>query len=94
MINNMGDGWFKIIDELSAAIVKLDKNVKASQVKEKYGTLRFYTDGHTDEVDKLIDEAEAKSVVTCEVCGKPGKMRGKSWLSIRCDSCWKKENKK
>jgi len=41
-----GDGWFHIIDNLSAELVRLGKQynlkVVADQVKEKFGSLRFY----------------------------------------------------
>ena len=61
--------------------------VEASQVKEKFGTLRFYTDGTDETVNALIDMAERMSACTCEDCGGAGKLTGKSWLSTLCDSC-------
>lgn len=41
------DGWYDLIDELCAKITELDKEkvVKAVQVKEKFGGLRFYIYG-------------------------------------------------
>jgi hypothetical protein len=60
----------------------------ASQVKEKYGGLRFYMTIQSDEMSDLIHEAEKKSIKTCENCGKPGKIRGKEWVFTRCDECW------
>ena len=87
-----GDGWFKIIDQLSADITALDKRdgttTIATQVKEKFGGLRFYIQSGSDAVFALIDEAEALSERTCEMCGEPGKLRGKGWVSTLCDSCW------
>lgn len=63
----------------------------AIQVKEKYGTLRFYMSYETDEIADLIHAAECLSKETCEVCGKHGKMRGSTWFSVRCDSCYEGE---
>lgn len=60
---------------------------RASQVKEKYGTLRFYMDLELNGMHELIMEAENKSASTCEECGKPGKMRDGGWLKVRCDAC-------
>lgn len=37
-----GDGWYDLINKLCSDISKIDSNVIAIQVKEKYGTLRFY----------------------------------------------------
>lgn len=67
-----------------------DFEMFAIQVKEKHGTLRFYMSLTTDEIDRLIEEAEGKSEVTCEVCGKPGRIRGGFWVEVRCDQCFKK----
>lgn len=86
-----GDGWFDIINGLSRKITEIDKRdgttTKAVQVKEKYGTLRFYEDGGNDAVEAAIEEAENRSAVTCERCGKPGKLRGGWWVSTLCDAC-------
>lgn len=60
----------------------------AVQVKEKYGTLRFYMSCETDEITDLIHEAQALSSQTCENCGAPAKMRGKSWIEVKCDTCF------
>lgn len=90
-----GDGWYNIIDQLCQQIQEyLDwKNQKeevvpqvvASQVKEKFGTLRFYYDGGDDYIRGLTSMAEAMSGVTCETCGKPGSFRGKDWYYTACD---------
>jgi hypothetical protein len=63
---------------------------RASQVKEKFGTLRFYMISETDEMSKLISEAEAKSAITCEFCGEPGELRNTGWYITLCDKCHEK----
>jgi hypothetical protein len=61
---------------------------RASQVKEKFGTLRFYMTCGTEEMDLLIDVAEAVSEITCEVCGLPGVLRNDyGWFRTLCDTC-------
>ena len=82
-----GDGWAKIIDELCAKIMEVcgDHIPVATQVKEKYGTLRFYIDWGNEAVFDAISEAEDQSAKTCEVCGKSGKLRGKDWVRTLCD---------
>ena len=64
----------------------------AVQVKEKYGTLRFYMSFATDEINDLISDAEVLSSQTCESCGAPAKMRGKFWLEVKCDKCYEEKH--
>ena len=94
-----GDGWYKIIDDLCADIqVFCDQNkcqIEATQVKEKFGTLRFYTGASCDSVEDMIEEACKLSAKTCEHCGstaKDAKLRGKCWLSTSCKKCWDIKN--
>ena len=93
-----GDGWFDIIWGLSSKLEPLiqkfvDDNPttevypKASQVKEKFGGLRFYMTHTNDEISDLIGKAEALSYKTCENCGKPGKERAGGWIRTLCDPC-------
>lgn len=60
---------------------------KASQVKEKFGGLRFYMTCGTGEIFDLIDGAEALSYETCEECGSPGESRDTGWIRTLCDLC-------
>lgn len=86
-----GDGWFELLKELSERL-EPEAGAVAAQVKEKFGTLRFYLrGGATDAAWGAIDEAEAKSGETCESCGKPGSLRGKSWVQTLCDGCSEKK---
>jgi len=89
-----GDGWYDLLDELCGKLQKyIDEKgipqVEAVQVKEKFGTLRFYTGGvhkdHFDAVHDMIGEAEEKSGEVCDVCGKPGETSGHGWISTRCE---------
>lgn len=58
------------------------------QVKEKFGTLRFYVDGGTDEMHKLINEYEVKTEITCEMCGAPGeRTTTNGWVKTLCNTC-------
>ena len=65
----------------------------AVQIKEKYGTLRFYMSCETDEIDDLIRKAESLSREICEKCGSPGSMRDTSWYAVKCDACFNEYNK-
>jgi hypothetical protein len=59
--------------------------VVASQVKEKYGGLRFYYSGGDEIIEAYVHVAEMISERTCEVCGAPGKMQDGGWTVTRCD---------
>lgn len=58
--------------------------IQATQVKEKFGTLRFYTDDWHPVIDAYISFAESMSAITCEVCGNPGTINDGGWLKVRC----------
>jgi hypothetical protein len=58
--------------------------VVVDQVKEKFGTLRFYYQGGDDYISGLVSMAESMSGVTCEVCGKPGKSTRGGWIQTLC----------
>jgi hypothetical protein len=60
---------------------------RAAQVKEKFGTLRFYMTHATEEMFELIEAAEAESEHTCESCGEPGEIGGQGWVSCLCEKC-------
>lgn len=63
----------------------------AVQVKEKYGTLRFYMSCENEEIAALIRETEALSSEICELCGSHAEMRGNHWYAVRCDKCYEEE---
>ena len=67
---------------------------EATQVKEKYGGLRFYTNYSDEFIDGLISMAEAMSYVTCEFCGNPGKPNDEGWVSTQCDPCRSQEEER
>ena len=57
----------------------------ASQVKEKFGGLRFYVQAATDKHYQYISFAESMSHRTCEQCGAPGKTYTNGWHQTLCD---------
>jgi len=57
----------------------------AVQVKEKFGTLRFYCDGGDDAIQGMISLAESMSARLCEECGNRAQTRGGSWIRTLCE---------
>ena len=90
-----GDGWFNILDQLMGNIQhhidwknkkeEVVPQVTLDQVKEKFGTLRFYYSGGDDVIDGMVRMAESMSGVTCEECGSPGKRVGGGWVTTLCE---------
>lgn len=64
-----------------------DLQVRAVQVKEKFGGLRFYIGSGNTEIFGMIRMAEEISFKICEECGSPGKNRGGGWIKTLCDPC-------
>ena len=77
---------------LQTRLDQLQKVRLPSQVKEKYGGLRFYGDGGDDKIRNFIWFAESMSAITCEKCGAPGKRRGRGWIYTACDAHTREED--
>ena len=79
-------GWGPLVRQLFKDIRDVCKKhncalPKVAQVKSKFGSLQFYLDNDNpifkgspaaEEVNKLIVDAENKSLETCEITGLPG----------------------
>jgi len=87
-----GDGWFNILWMLSLALEDLNEDIEVVQVKEKYGTLRYYIHNGSEEAYKYINAAEAASQSICEECSEWGRLRGNGWYYTACDKHTKKED--
>ena len=95
-----GNGWYDLIYTLCSQITnhlkwnKKDDKVQVVQVKEKFGGLRFYTNGVSDEIRGMIRMAEAMSYKICDVCGNKGENRNnRGWYETTCEEHKRKESK-
>ena len=61
--------------------------VTLDQIKEKFGTLRFYYTGGDDYISGLVSMAESMSAITCEECGNPGEQTQDGWIKTICKPC-------
>ena len=96
------EGWLPVIDKLCACIqhyidyhVSYTKDgqykpaqVTCSQMKEKFGGLRFYTDGHDEVVEGMIKMAESMCDDKCQDCGSEEDLGMTSgWITVLCRNC-------
>lgn len=88
-------GWYPIIADCDQRLSELDANYVVHQVKEKFGTLRYYCEPSRSSSSALADSfrtiiaaAERASAATCERCGQRGHLHNrKYWLKTLCHSC-------
>lgn len=92
-----GKGWESLYKPIFEYIENYnkDKNDKdkivITQVKEKWGGLRIYTNFHTDELFDMICNAEKESYNICEECGSRKDIGyTKGWIQTICYDCIKK----
>ena len=83
----------KVLEDIESQYRRVPEacpQVIATQIKEKFGTLRFYYCGGDDYCRGIESMAESMSAVTCEVCSSPGKLRHDGWVQTLCDEHAKK----
>lgn len=89
----VGDGWYKLLKSLIIKIRENDKKneytTQITQIKEKWGGLRFYVNGTSTENWDLIDFAEDKSFTICERCGSQSNVGNLNlgWITTKCIKC-------
>lgn len=83
------DGWTNLIYTLGKNITTYctSRDIdlpQIRQIKEKFGSLRFYYGGTRDDtINAMVREAEFKSETMCETCGEEGKLlvSGGKWYT-------------
>ena len=90
---NCEEGWRDLLERccarIEAALAEGDA-FRVLQIKEKFGTLRFYWDGEMPgaakaKVEEAIALAVAISACTCEICGAEGRLYDRDgWLATAC----------
>jgi hypothetical protein len=80
--------WTKFGPREEREVPELVNQVVARQIKEKFGTLRFYYDGGDDYIRGLEAMAESMTARICEDCGGPGAARStekQRWVRVLCE---------
>lgn len=93
-LDSMPEGWRIAFGEQLCAELKeeLEKtgrldDYRIVQIKEKFGSLRWYSNWNTDEGYKIISRYTELSKRTCICCGKPATRFTTGWYSPYCDEC-------
>lgn len=96
-------GWIPIIDDLCSCIqhyidttvqyiegtpVKCSQ-VTCTQMKEKFGELRFYYQGGNEVIEGMVEMATFLCSHTCELCGArtEGAKSYNGWINVYCKNC-------
>ena len=89
-------GWYPLVVATDRRLAAIDADYVVHQIKEKFGTLRYYCAPGSedpspellDAFDAITDDVEAASAVTCERCGEPGVLqRSRYWAKTLCAVC-------
>ena len=95
-------GWEKLYQPIIDYIEDYNKDkegddrIEILQIKEKFGYLTIYVSKKTDELRSMIEDAEADSYHTCEVCGKHinKPITENHWVYTMCRKCFDEMNEK
>ena len=91
-------GWKKafgeqLCEEIQNELNKMDpvlaSDYRILQIKEKYGSLCWYSNWTTMEIDKILRKYEKISERTCSYCGEPATHYTLNWISPYCSNCIK-----
>ena len=86
----VADGWLPIVEEMLEYLK--DFPIRILQIKEKFGQLRVYYEYDTPVtheqgilISRILQDAADKAAKTCEICGKPGKLKNDTHMRVGCD---------
>lgn len=89
-------GWYLLVIATDHRLAELDAHYIVQQIKEKFGTLRYYCAPSNDDpspdlldaFDAITEDAERAAAITCERCGEPGVLQRTSyWAKTMCHAC-------
>ena len=99
-LDAMPYGWRKafgerMCEEICTALIEADylDKYRISQIKEKYGILRWYDFGAPQSVHDIISKYEYISQFICMICGNPYArlINNNGWLYTICENCASEE---
>ncbi len=93
-LDSMPNGWRlafgdRMLHEIKEELIKenyLD-NYRVTQIKEKWGELRWYDNGCSKELSDILDKYTLLSRYTCIDCGNKADYISKGWVAPLCNTC-------
>ena len=101
-LDDLPEGWRiafgeDICKEIMDELVEHDlvDKYRITQIKEKFGDLRWYDNGSPNGVvNEIVDKYESLSARTCICCGRPARFITRGWISPYCENCLTEEGQK
>ena len=97
LLDEMPPGWRKafgkqMCEEIRESLIKHNQlyDYRITQIKEKYGSLRWYDFGAPAEVYDIINKYSKMSEKYCFICGQPATKISLGWICPYCDKCAEK----
>lgn len=94
LLDWMEPGWreafgIQMCEELREALIAADalERYQVTDVKEKYGELRWYSYGGANGTCEIEKKYLLLSRKVCGKCGKPATHRGTAWVYPYCGEC-------
>ena len=88
------EGWrntfaLNMLSEIKDELININQleEFRILEIKEKYGTLHFYTNFTTDKLNAIICKYEDLSMLTCYKCGNPSTHVSLGWITYLCNDC-------
>lgn len=92
LLDDMMPGWRKafgeqMCEEIRNILIQYNylNEYRITEIKEKFGMLRWYDNGSPKEVIDIINKYEGISAKTCILCGQPATQISKGWISPYCN---------
>ena len=92
-------GWakafgYELLCELKDALVEANYlyEYRITQIKEKYGGLRWYDFGAPEKAFDILRKYESLSYKTCFICGEPATHETYGWINYVCEKCLNEHN--
>lgn len=86
LLRQVPDTWRSIVDKMLDDLFTAGWGGVFRQIKEKYGSLRFYFNGGgREDLYSIVDKAEEATAKICIQCGKPATATTTGWYTHVCD---------